>query len=58
VTIRILAESSPGEVRVAAVDGGALLDYAIWRPGAPDGVSGICIAAGSPRAFPRWPARS
>jgi Ribonuclease G/E len=41
VTIRILAETSPGEVRVAAVDGGALLDYAIWRPGAPDGVGDL-----------------
>ena len=36
--IRILAACSPGEVRVAAVAHGALLDYAIWRPGRPDGV--------------------
>jgi Ribonuclease G/E len=41
VTVRILAESSPGEVRVAAVDGTTLLDYAIWRPGAPDGVGDL-----------------
>jgi Ribonuclease G/E len=41
VTIRILAETSPGEVRVAAVDGTTLLDYAIWRPGAPDGVGDV-----------------
>ena len=42
VTTRILAASSPGEVRVAAVrDGGDLLDYAIWRPGAPDGVGDL-----------------
>ena len=32
---------SPGEVRVAAVADGALLDYAIWRPGRPDGVGDI-----------------
>jgi Ribonuclease G/E len=41
VTIRILAETSPGEVRVAAVEDGVLLDYAIWRPGAPDGVGDL-----------------
>jgi Ribonuclease G/E len=41
VTIRILAETSPGEVRVAAVDDATLLDYAIWRPGAPDGVGDL-----------------
>jgi Ribonuclease G/E len=41
VTIRILAETSPGEMRVAAMDDGALLDYAIWRPGAPDGVGDL-----------------
>lgn len=38
---RILAASSPGEVRVAAVQGDELLDYAIWRPGAPDGVGDL-----------------
>jgi Ribonuclease G/E len=41
VSIRILAASSPGEVRVAAVQGNELLDYAIWRPGAPDGVGDL-----------------
>ena len=41
MTIRILALSSPGEVRVAVVRGGELLDYAIWRPGAPDGVGDL-----------------
>jgi Ribonuclease G/E len=41
VTVRILAETSPGEVRVAAVDGTTLVDYAIWRPGAPDGVGDL-----------------
>ncbi len=39
---RILAWCSPGEVRVAALDGDALLDAAIWRPGAPDGVGDTC----------------
>jgi len=39
--MRILAASSPGEVRVAAVRGGQVLDYGIWRPGAPDGVGDI-----------------
>ena len=37
----ILAACSPGEARVAAVQGGALLDYAIWRPGRPDGVGDV-----------------
>jgi Ribonuclease G/E len=41
MTVRILAETSPGEVRVAAVDGKGLLDYAIWRQGAPDGVGDL-----------------
>ena len=36
--IRIAAACSPGEVRAAAVDGSVLLDYAIGRPGARDGV--------------------
>ena len=34
-------ESSPGEVRVAVLDGDVLLDFAIWRPGRPDGVGDI-----------------
>jgi Ribonuclease G/E len=41
VTTRILASSGPGEVRIAAVRDGTLLDYAIWRPGAPDGVGDL-----------------
>jgi Ribonuclease E/G family len=41
VTTRILASASPGEVRIAAVRDGTLLDYAIWRPGAPDGVGDL-----------------
>jgi Ribonuclease G/E len=39
--VKILAAASPGEVRVAAVDGSRLVDYAIWRPGAPDGVGDL-----------------
>ncbi len=41
MTTRILACASPGEVRIAAVRDGAVLDYAIWRPGAPDGVGDL-----------------
>jgi Ribonuclease G/E len=41
VTTRILASSSPGEVRIAAVRDGTLLDYALWRPGASDGVGDL-----------------
>jgi Ribonuclease G/E len=41
VTTRILAAASPGEVRVAALRNDDLLDYAIWRPGAPDGVGDL-----------------
>lgn len=39
--IRLLASASPGELRVAAMDGLGLLDVAIWRPGAPDGVGDL-----------------
>jgi len=41
VSVRILASASPGEVRCAVVRNGELLDYAIWRPGAPDGVGDL-----------------
>jgi Ribonuclease G/E len=41
MTTRILAAASPGEVRVAVLRGDDLLDYAIWRPGAPDGVGDL-----------------
>ncbi len=37
----ILAACSPGEIRVAAVQDGELTDYAIWRPGRPDGVGDV-----------------
>ncbi|OJY68419.1 MAG: hypothetical protein BGP12_11490 [Rhodospirillales bacterium 70-18] len=36
-----MAAASPGEVRVAAVGAQGLVDYAIWRPGAPDGVGDL-----------------
>ncbi len=38
---RILTESSPGEVRVAVLADDTLQDFAIWRPGQPDGVGDI-----------------
>jgi len=41
VSPRILVAASPGEVRVAVADGDDLLDYAIWRPGRPDGVGDL-----------------
>ena len=41
MTLRILAACSPGEVRVAVLRDADLLDYAIWRPGAPDGVGDL-----------------
>ncbi len=51
MTTRILGACSPGEVRVAVVRDGMLMDYGIWRPGAPDGVGdvyrGRVIAQGS-----------
>jgi Ribonuclease G/E len=36
----VLASASPGEVRVAAVED-LLVDFSIWRPGAPDGVGDL-----------------
>ena len=41
MTVAIHAAWSPGEVRVAVVDDGILIDYAIWRPGAPDGTGDV-----------------
>ena len=37
----IRAAASPGEVRVAVTDAAGLLDFALWRPGAPDGVGDL-----------------
>ena len=39
--LRLLAASSPGEIRVALVRSGSLLAYAVERPGAPDGVGDL-----------------
>ena len=41
MTLTLRAACSPGEVRVAAVRDGKLVDYAIWRPGMPDGVGDL-----------------
>jgi Ribonuclease G/E len=41
LTTRILASASPGEVRVAVLTEENLVDYAIWRPSAPDGVGDL-----------------
>ena len=38
---RVLARCGPGEIRVTAARDGVLLDYAIWRPGHPDGVGDL-----------------
>ena len=39
--IRIFVETSPGETRIAVLDGNLLQDFALWRPGLPDGVGDI-----------------
>jgi ribonuclease G len=39
--MKILVAASPGEWRVAAWGGAGLEDYALWRPGAPDGVGDL-----------------
>ncbi len=39
--VRILAACSPGEVRIAVTHGDTLIDFAIWRPGRPDGVGDL-----------------
>ncbi len=41
MSTRILVSSSPGEMRFAVVRGNELSDYALWRPGAPDGVGDL-----------------
>ncbi len=41
MNVTVLAACGPGEVRVAACEGDDLLDYAVWRPGAPDGVGDL-----------------
>jgi Ribonuclease G/E len=39
--IRILGAKSPGELRIAVMNGDELEAYTIWRPGAPDGFGDI-----------------
>jgi hypothetical protein len=41
MSVVIRAACSPGEVRIAVTDGDALIDFAIWRPGRPDGVDDL-----------------
>jgi Ribonuclease E/G family len=41
VSVSIRVATSPGEAQVAVVDGNRLVDYALWRPGAPDGVGDV-----------------
>jgi Ribonuclease G/E len=41
VTVSIRVASSPGEARIAVVENDRLLDFALWRPGAPDGVGDV-----------------
>lgn len=41
MTVSIRVACSPGEAQVAVVDDHRLLDYALWRPGAPDGVGDV-----------------
>lgn len=41
MTISIRVATSPGEARIAVVQDNRLLDYALWRPGAPDGVGDV-----------------
>ena len=41
MTTRLLAACSPGEIRCALLEADVLIDYALWRPGAPDGVGDV-----------------
>jgi Ribonuclease E/G family len=41
VTVSIRVATSPGEAQIAAVENNRLLDFALWRPGAPDGVGDL-----------------
>ena len=41
MTLSIRVATSPGEAQVAVVSGNRLMDYALWRPGAPDGVGDV-----------------
>ena len=41
MSVSIRVATSPGEAQVAVVDDNRLLDFSLWRPGAPDGVGDI-----------------
>jgi Ribonuclease G/E len=41
VSVSIRVACSPGEAQVAVVEDGRLLDFSLWRPGAPDGVGDV-----------------
>jgi hypothetical protein len=41
VTVSIRVASSPGEAQIAVVEDNRLVDFALWRPGAPDGVGDV-----------------
>ncbi|WP_246856468.1 ribonuclease E/G [Acetobacter vaccinii] len=41
VTTLLHIASSPGEMRLAVSDHSVLVDFALWRPGAPDGVGDL-----------------
>lgn len=41
MNVLIRASCSPGEVRVAVTRDDVLIDYALWRPGMPDGVGDV-----------------
>jgi Ribonuclease G/E len=41
VTVSIRVATSPGEARIAVVEHNRLLDFSLWRPGAPDGVGDV-----------------
>jgi hypothetical protein len=41
VTPAIRVATSPGEAQIAVVEGDRILDFSLWRPGAPDGVGDV-----------------
>jgi Ribonuclease G/E len=41
VTISIRVATTPGEAQVAVVEDNRLIDFSLWRPGAPDGVGDV-----------------
>ena len=41
MSISIRVATSPGEAQIAVVEDNRLLDFSLWRPGAPDGVGDV-----------------